>query len=491
MTMVNTTQERIDRTLTALSKAAASQAAALMALENAPERALLVPDRLTGGTRQRATTALSALTDAWQWYSVLTDLAGRARALRGDRARLDARAIDELDLLLHGPVPQLGVRPAKLASRTDAALRTVRTCIDEITAAWNTHLAVVHTAEQRITTAAATAARLRLDDDAGLAIARRLLAEFAERAATDPLSLPESLSAQLAAAVAAAGSGLDELARRHDALPQALREAHELLTGIIALIEQAAADAERARGRVLRSRASLTRLPDNVLDDERHGLRTWLDRLTATAAAGRWKEASRGLDRWRELADATAISARRVAEANAAMLRTRDDLRGLLAGWQAKAVGRGVAAEPELAGLYRQARSVLYTAPTDLDRAAALVHAFGAAVDRRTSSNPGPNPEPKPGPEPRAGPGSGADSGSGARLGADGPARSRPGGGRGPASAHNGSSARPAGKAPGRGVAATPWLILPACRPGPDSLAPVCRQGGGRPRPPVDAGPTR
>ncbi|WP_445548727.1 protein phosphatase 2C domain-containing protein [Frankia sp. CiP1_Cm_nod2] len=471
--MANTAQERIDRTLAALSEAAASQAAALIALENAPERALLVPDRLTGGTRRRATTALNTLADAWHWYGILNDLVGRARALRGDRARLDARTIDELDALLHGPMPRRGVRPAELASRTDAALRTVRTCVDEITAAWNTHLAAVGAAEQRIAAAAATAARLRLDDDAGLAIARRLLAEFAEQAATDPLSLPESLSARLAAAVAAAGAGLDELARRHDTLPQALREAHQLLAGIVALIERAAADADRAHGRVLPPGRSLTRLPDGVLDDERHGLRTWLERLAAAASAGRWKEASRGLDRWRELAEATAISARRVAEANAAMLRTRDDLRGLLAGWQAKAAGRGVAEEPELTSLYRQARSVLYTAPTDLDRAAALVHAFGAAVDRRGAPHPGPAPGPHPGPapepgpgpgagpEPRAGPGPGAGPGPepglgaepGVEPGADAAPRSRPGGHPGRPRHATGRAAR---AQPGRILAAVP-----------------------------------
>ncbi|WP_131771154.1 hypothetical protein [Candidatus Protofrankia californiensis] len=383
--MASMIQERIDRTLALLSDAVASQAAVLMELENAPERALLVPDRLTGSTHQRATAALSALADAWHWYGILTDLVERARAIRGDKARVDARTIDELDALLHNPLTHLGIRPADLAGRTDGALQTVRTCINEIVSVWNTQLTVVDTAEQQIAAAAAIASRLRLDDEAGLAIARRLLAEFSELAATDPLSLPEGLSARLEAAVAAAWTGLDELARRHDTLPKALQDARELLDRIVALIEQAAADADRARGRILRPGTSLVRLPDGVLDDERHGLRTWLDRLTATASAGRWKEASRGLDRWRELADATLISARRVAETNAAVLRTRDDLRGLLDGWQAKAAGRGVIEEPELADLYRQARSVLYTAPTDLDRAATLVSAFGAAVDRRST----------------------------------------------------------------------------------------------------------
>ncbi len=392
--MASMTQERIDQTLALLSDAVASQAAVLMELENAPERALLVPDRLTGGTRQRASATLSTLADAWHWYGILIDLVERARAVRGDKARVDARTIDELDALLHNPLTHLGIRPAELAGRTDAALQTVRTCIDEIVSVWNTQLAVVGAAEQQIAAAAAIASRLRLDDEAGLAIARRLLAEFSELAATDPLSLPEGLSARLEAAVAAARTGLDELARRHDTLPDALQDARELLDRTVVLIERAAADADRARGRVLRPGPSLVRLPDGVLDDERHGLRTWLDRLTATASAGRWKEASRGLDRWRELADATLISARRVAETNAAVLRTRDDLRGLLDGWQAKAAGRGVIEEPELAGLYRQARSVLYTAPTDLDRAAALVSAFGAAVDRRSApggcAGPGP-----------------------------------------------------------------------------------------------------
>ncbi|WP_131749090.1 hypothetical protein [Frankia sp. Cppng1_Ct_nod] len=407
--------DRIDAALTHLSGAAASQATVLMGLESAPERALIDPDRLTGATRDRATATLTALTDAWHCYGILADLVERARTTRGSRTRVDARAMGELDALLHSPLavppvrsagtdgarngnphgskpdsspgsPAAGIRPTDLVDRADAALRSVRVGIDEIVAAWNTHLATVSAAEQEIAAVDTIASRLRMGDDAGLTVARRLLAELSEVAAGDPLSVPESLPVRLDAAIATARAGVAELARRHDTLPEALRDAATLLERIVTLTDQAAADADRARSRVLRPATPLLRLPDGVLDDDRHGLRTWLGRLTATAAAGRWKEASRGLDRWQELAEATLISARRIADTNAAPLRTRDDLRGLLGGWQAKAARQGVIEAPDLADLYRRAHSVLYTAPTDLDQAAELVQAFGAALDRRFSA---------------------------------------------------------------------------------------------------------
>ncbi len=401
--MVAPTLEQIDATLARLSAAVAAQAAILMELESAPGRALIDPERLTGATRERATTALAALADAWHCYRTLTELLTAARAVRGDKVRVDARVTAELDTLLHGPTavpvlpgapagsppPAVGIRPTELADRTDAALGSVRATIDEILAAWSRLLAILSATEGQLATADELAARLRLGDDAGRTVARRLLAELSDLTAADPLAVPDSLVTRLEAAVSTAQAGLDELARRHDTLPQALRVAAALLERIAALIDRAATDADRARSRILLPATQLPRMPAGVLDDERHGLRTWLDRLTAAAAAGRWKEASRGLDRWRELADATLISARRFADRSAAPLQTRDDLRGLLGGWHAKAAGLGVVEDPDLAQAYRHARSVLYTAPTDLDRATALVRAFGAAVDRRAAAGDG------------------------------------------------------------------------------------------------------
>jgi hypothetical protein len=63
-----------------------------------------------------------------------------------------------------------------------------------------------------------------------------------------------------------------------------------------------------------------------------------------------------------------------------APLTERDDLRGLLRSYQAKAVALGIAEQPSLSAAYDAARQVLWSAPCDLMAARALTDAYVAMV---------------------------------------------------------------------------------------------------------------
>jgi hypothetical protein len=58
----------------------------------------------------------------------------------------------------------------------------------------------------------------------------------------------------------------------------------------------------------------------------------------------------------------------------------RDELRGLLGAYKAKAARLGAAEDPGLAGRYDQARDLLWTAPCDLAAAEAAVAGYQQAV---------------------------------------------------------------------------------------------------------------
>jgi hypothetical protein len=63
-----------------------------------------------------------------------------------------------------------------------------------------------------------------------------------------------------------------------------------------------------------------------------------------------------------------------------ALLSRRDELRGLLDAYQAKAARLGAAEDPHLAARYAQARELLWTAPCDLTAVASAVNGYQHAV---------------------------------------------------------------------------------------------------------------
>jgi hypothetical protein len=278
------------------------------------------------------------------------------------------------------------IRPDELARRLDHRLGAVRTELEAVLGSWNRQLAVAAEAQQSLADIENIAFRLGLDpDDAGVAAAHRLADDLAAQVRSDPLAVPEQAVARTEAAVDAVGRAVGDLARRHDNLAADLRAAHRLLAGIISLDETARRDAHRARTRISHP-GTLLRLEDGWLDDRRRGLGPWLDRLDAQAAVGRWKEASRGLARWREAAEATRATAARIAETNGAGLRRRDELRGLLGAWQAKATRLGLAGDAGLRELAGRAQHALLAIPSDVDEAARHVEAYGALLSALSTS---------------------------------------------------------------------------------------------------------
>lgn len=104
-----------------------------------------------------------------------------------------------------------------------------------------------------------------------------------------------------------------------------------------------------------------------------------------------WRAGRAAVDAY---ADRLARVERALAVANAAYaapLQRREDLRGMLDGYRAMAAHRGLGEAPDASAAYDAARAALYTAPCDLDAAAALVEAYQHVV--RTANAAPPTPE--------------------------------------------------------------------------------------------------
>jgi hypothetical protein len=105
------------------------------------------------------------------------------------------------------------------------------------------------------------------------------------------------------------------------------------------------------------------------------------DRLDALATVGgRWLELAERLAALERGAEEALAQAGRSAETAGGLIGRRDELRGRLSAYQAKAVRLGHAEDMTLAELYGAARDLLWTAPCDLRRATVAVAEYQRAI---------------------------------------------------------------------------------------------------------------
>ncbi len=204
-----------------------------------------------------------------------------------------------------------------------------------------------------------------------LAAAESKLARLRGTLSSDPLSLWQggphpaagtvdtSGADRLRDRVAAAVTRVDELVRLRDDARQRIADVTTAAAAARAAYEDAAAAWQRAAAKI--AAEALPAQPPSPA-----GLAARLAGLDTLLAGGRWTRLASELDEIeRELAAATA-DFRDTERAVVAILSQRDELRGLLGAYQAKAARLGAAEDPGLTERYDRAHGLLWTAPCDL-----------------------------------------------------------------------------------------------------------------------------
>jgi hypothetical protein len=165
-----------------------------------------------------------------------------------------------------------------------------------------------------------------------------------------------------------------ELARLRTDARQRISAAHSAVAAVSAARDDA--DAARLSAAAKIAHDYLPSLPPSEAAD----LDVRLATLAKLEAAERWARLAADLDTIEaEAADATARY-RDAERAAVALLGKRQELRGLLDAYQAKAARLGAAEDIELAAHYQQARELLWAAPCDLAVAAAAVTQYQRAI---------------------------------------------------------------------------------------------------------------
>jgi hypothetical protein len=213
-----------------------------------------------------------------------------------------------------------------------------------------------------------------------LTAAQGKLARLRDTLNSDPLALLQpdgtvdtSGADRLAERVSVTANRADELVRLRD-------EAHQRVTEVTAAAATARSAREDAVAAWRQASAKITAGALPAPPPDMADLSGRMADLGTLLAGGRWTRLASELDLLeRELATATA-GFREAERAVVAAMAKRDELRGLLGAYKAKAARLGGAEDSGLAQRYDLARDLLWTAPCDLAAAEAAVTAYQQAV---------------------------------------------------------------------------------------------------------------
>lgn len=371
----------------------------LLELDSSFGKQLLAGAELTGETKRRWDTEAATLATIWQVFSAYSSVIDQAA--EAVTRHLGPRELAALTALLTGRSVQLASGPAPLAGRDLAdpgrEELTLATAVARMRRAFGTVTEVVSAAEHVWTEAAgrldAIAAELgrvtpqaaTLGDEAltgNLAAAQSQLARLRDTLNSDPLALWQGGGAvdtsgadRLAERVAALVPRVDELVRLRVDAHQRVAEMTTAAATARSAGEDAVAAWQRAAAKI--TTAALPPQPAGLAD-----LSARLATLDTLLAEGRWTRLASELDLLdRELTTATA-SFKEAERAVVSAMGKRDELRGLLGAYKAKAARLGAAEDQILAERYDQARQLLWTAPCDLAAAEAAVAGYQQAVLR-------------------------------------------------------------------------------------------------------------
>ncbi len=202
--------------------------------------------------------------------------------------------------------------------------------------------------------------------------ARALADDLEQRLVGDPLAVSTDDGPHLDGEIAAAAAQVASLRTGHDRLEADLGSTEELLASLRLLRARAQAAANEARAKVA-GPEGLVQVPSSAVLDGAGGLAGRLDEIVARSTNTTWDQRRGLLDSWLATARRLEAQLARAEVANRQPLVRRDELRGRLRAYQAKISAVGKAEDLELTALADQARTELFTASTELGRAAATI----------------------------------------------------------------------------------------------------------------------
>jgi hypothetical protein len=390
------TLDDIDARIASLGAEIDSTGSSLAALDGDITLKLLASAKLSGRTAAEWNAVSPDIPLLWGYYGALKDKVAEIVALRGTRPRLKVEQLEELTGQLLGDSVALPPDPGQPGSRTLAGTpvqktsiawlqsamatmyRDIASVVDRVGAAW-TALPRLDTLDATLTGLVQTAGQSGIKPPADIAQTRSLITSLRSQVHADPLAADltnvdavarqvESAREVLRAAVGARG----ELAGQLTAAAQALR-------AIGMLIDQARTAEAEASQKIL-GVANGT-VDAAALAARLTFLRTNLESITSVGH-GNWQDARRLLGQLDQQTAALRDEATKALGSVKDPLDARNELRGRLDAYHAKALAIGLAEDEQLTRVYERAKELLFTAPCDVAGAEAAVREYQQGLSR-------------------------------------------------------------------------------------------------------------
>ena len=368
----------------------------LLDLDGSFGKRMLAGATLTGESKLRWDAAAAGLATLWEIFNAYAAVVDQAAELMAGARRPSDRELAQLTAWLTGASVELnrqqplgrrgltetGKSDLTLAAAVQEMKRAFASVADVVAAAesvWNETAEGLGEIGTQLAAAKEQLGDLSDDEVTGaLAAAETELGQLRGLLNSDPLALwhgggvdttrLERLRKQAAAVAARAA----DIARLRADAQQRIAVAAAAVAAVRAAREDAASARERAEAKI--AAPGLPPPADAAVLEAR------LAALDKLRAAGRWARLSAELDTIEAEAAAATQRCREAQRAAEALLGRRDELRGLLGAYQAKAARLGAAENTELSTLYSQAQDLLWTAPCDLDASAAAVTRYQRAI---------------------------------------------------------------------------------------------------------------
>jgi len=369
----------------------------LLDLDGSFGKQMLAGAALTGESKRRWDVAAANLAALWEIFTAYAAVVDKAAERLAGARRPSSRELAQITTMLNGTSVEL-TRTVPLArreltetGRSDltlaAAVREMKRAFarvaDVVAAAegvWNETADGLSEIDAQLAAAKEQARDLGDNEVTGaLAAAGDELNRLREVLNSDPLAFWQGgqvdttrlgrLREQATAAAARAAG----LARLRADTQQRISAAAAAVAAATAAWQDATAARDRATAKI--APGTLPPPPAEAV-----GLDVRLATLDKLKAAGRWARLAAELDTIETEAPAATQRYRDAERAAAALLGRRDELRGLLDAYQAKAARLGAAEDTELMERYQQAYDLLWTAPCDLAAAAAAVTRYQQAI---------------------------------------------------------------------------------------------------------------
>ncbi len=396
-------RDEADRALAHLRDEKERIGSALLELESHQGYQLLEGATLDGQTRELQARVRSRIAELWGLFDHYGRVLGAAEELRARHSRPGQAQLAELTRLLAGQSVELPPEEVPLERRTllsapSGERLTLQDVVERMTplyeevakavagldGVWSVLLSRLSEAEAEHRAAAS------LRDSLGGTAPDldRLSAELdavAKTVRTDPMALASGGRADTAKLDAL----LTALARvRHE-----LEEADRLREGfagrvrgiadVLDLVRAAEAEARAAREEVLAKIASpMPPEPPDVSAELADRLAD-VGGLRPGATAGGWSDVAERVAELERAVHAALEQARTAAGLIRGLLDRREELRGRLEAYRAKAARVGLAEDAELARVYEQARGLLWSSPCDLRQATVTLAGYQQAISTR------------------------------------------------------------------------------------------------------------